>query len=73
MERQERVKISHRAKRLISRAFTLGVPSTDLRLEVERTIMLVRSTGRERLMRDDLKDLAQEVRLSLSDREDSKT
>lgn len=68
MERQERVELSPRARKLISKAAILGVEPTDLRMEIRRNIDMAIERGSERVTRGDLGELAKEVRTRLNKR-----
>ncbi len=62
MERQERVKIAPNARKLISRAFVLGIDAEVLRTEIAEGVNLARESGKERITKRDLENLTKEVR-----------
>lgn len=61
MERIES-RFSPRARRLISRAFTLGVDPLHIKHESHKVVKIAQREGKQKVTRGDLRNLAGEVR-----------
>ena len=68
MNKRDRVQISRRARKLVSRAFVLGVAPLDLRKVVGSVIEDAEEMGRAKITRGDLKDLFQDVKSRFNNR-----